>query len=67
MPILSTHELARNNHKLEYDEDKGLIRNKTTGETTSFVQRAGVYFIQLFVPKQTTIAQIDKSPFGRQG
>ena len=65
IPILSTRELARNGHRLEYDEDSGLVRNKATNETTAFVQRAGVYLMQLMVPK--SIAHQPSQPFGRPG
>ena len=51
MPIISTHELGRNKHKLKYGEHDGLIRNLVTGEETKFIQRAGVYFIKLFFKK----------------
>ena len=63
--ILSTHELARNGHKLEYDEDEGTITNKTTGEVTKFVQRNGVYFLQLFVKRDLVGNSI--MDLGRQG
>ena len=65
MPILSTHELARHKNKLEYDEHEGIIRNKETGETTKFVQRAGVYFVKLFFKKDIVADQA--SDFGRPG
>ena len=65
MPILSTHELARNNHRLEYDEHEGLIRHKPTGRTNKIIQRAGVYFIQLFVPKHVVLDGSLDGPFGR--
>ena len=51
MPILSTHELSRNNHRVEYEEDYGIIRNKITGSETKFISAGGVYFIKLLVPK----------------
>ena len=62
MPILSTHELARNGHKVIYDEHEGYIVNKATGDTTKFLQHSGVYFLQLLVPKAT-----GASGFHRQG
>ena len=54
MPILSTHELARNKNTLEYDEDEGWIKSKVTGQKTHFIQREGVYFLQLMVPREVT-------------
>ena len=54
MPILSTHELAVNKNKLEYDLDEGWIHHKPTGRRTHFVQRLGVYFVQLFFKKNLT-------------
>ena len=66
MPILSTHELARNGSKLEYDEDEGEIRNKETGATPKFYQAAGVYFVPLLVKKE--LLPDDKPQgFGRPG
>ena len=65
LPILSTHELARNHNRLEYDEDEGWIRNKVTGKTTRFIQAGGVQFAQLLVPKH--IAKNPFQPFTRQG
>ena len=66
MPILSTHELARNGSKLEYDEDHGIIHNKATGATTKFYQAAEVYFVPLLVKKD--ILPDDKPQgFGRPG
>ena len=53
MPTLSTHELARHGHTLEYDEDDGVIRNKATGNTTGFIVAAGVYLVPLLVHKDT--------------
>ena len=50
IPILSTHELARNKNKLEYAEHEGLIEDKQTGHRTHFIQREGVYFVKLFFP-----------------
>ena len=65
MPILSTHEIARNKCRLEYDENDGVIRNKDTGDTTKFVQAAGVYFVQLLVPRD--IAKKPFQPFAMPG
>ena len=65
MPILSTHELARHKNKLEYDEHEGVIRHKETGEETQFIQRAGVYFVKLFFPKDSV--GDTSSDFGRPG
>ena len=42
MPILSTHEIARNGSRLEYDEDFGFIHNKKSGTSTKFWQINGV-------------------------
>ena len=44
MPILSTHDLARNGYRLAFEENGGQIINRKTGETTDFVQRDGVDF-----------------------
>ena len=63
LPILSTHQLARNGHRLEYDEDDGVIRNKSTGRTTGFMACAGVYMLPLLVKKDIAL----KQGFGRQG
>ena len=65
MPILSTHELARNGHKIVYDEDEGYIIHKQTGDVTKFIQHSGVYFLQLFVPKNT--GADNSKGFQRQG
>ena len=65
MPILSTHELAKNGHRLEYDEDYGYIVNKQTGEKTRFIQRDGVYFLPLLMPKST--GATEDVGFARQG
>ena len=51
MPTLPTQELERNGHNLNYGEHDGVIRNKRTGEETKFIQQAGVYFLQLMLPK----------------
>ena len=65
LPILSTHELARNGRRLEYDEDDGVIRNKGTGKTNGFIAAGGVYLIALLVPKSITGSQ--PVGFGRPG
>ena len=65
MPILSTHELARHGHRIVYDENEGYIINKTTGDVTKFIQQHGVYFLQLFVPKNT--GAVPEKDFRRQG
>ena len=65
MPILSTNELARNGHKLEYEEDHGYIINKKTGHRTNFIAAAGVYFVQLLV--RNDVAAKIEPPFGRPG
>ena len=65
LPILSTHELARNGARLEYDEKEGFIRNKATNKTTRFIQHAGVYFLQMMVKRP--IAGDPKGDFGRRG
>ena len=65
MPILSTHELARNGNRVLYDEDHGYIINKLTGKTTKFIHAAGVYFVQLVVQKDMG-AQLE-APLGRPG
>ena len=65
MPILSTHELARNGHRIVYDEHEGYIINKQTGEITNFVQANGVQFLQLLVPSATGAK--DSRDFGRPG
>ena len=65
MPILSTHELARNKNTLEYDEDEGWIKNKITGDKTHFIQREGVYFVKLMFPKSQ--AEPPSKTFGRPG
>ena len=65
LPILSTHELAKNGHCLEYDEDAGVIRNKTTGKTNGFISQGDVYWIALLVPK--SIAGNKPQGFGRPG
>ena len=51
-PILSTHELARNGHKLDYDEDEGHIINKTTGHTNKFMHAKGVDSTLMHFPKR---------------
>ena len=66
MPILSTHELARNGSRLEYDELDGVIRNKATGDETKFYQTGGVYFVPLLVSKDITVPFTPEG-FGRQG
>ena len=65
MPILSTHELARNGKQVLYDEDHGVIIDKKTGKTSKVIAAAGVYFIQLFVSKDLGV-QLEP-PFGRPG
>ena len=65
MPILSTHELAKNGAKLEYDEHEGVIRNNSTGTTTRFYQEAGVYAVPLLVKRN--IPGNSGQGFGRQG
>ena len=51
MPILSTHEIARNQRSLEYFEHDGVIKHLDTGDITKFIQAGGVYFVKLLVPK----------------
>ena len=63
LPILSTHELAKNGHRLEYDELDGVIRNKATGKTTGFYAGHGVYWLPMLVKKHIAGTQ----DFGRQG
>ena len=69
MPIISTHELAGNNHHVEYVEHEGFIRRKPSGRTTGFIPKAGVYFIKWFVSKHATVQpKCDASlGVGRQG
>lgn len=42
LPILSAHELARDGHRVNYDENESYIENKRTGEITQFIQKACV-------------------------
>ena len=49
LPIISTHELARNGTNLDYDEHDGPIINKETKHITNFDQTAGVYVVHLLV------------------
>ena len=54
LPILSTHEIARNNKSLTYFEDHGFIDDLKTGHRVEFIQAGGVYFVMLLVPKNIT-------------
>ena len=51
LPILSTHEPARDGSTLEYDERGGVIRDKGARETTTFILTNCVYFVRLRVPE----------------
>ena len=66
MPILSTHELAKTGHTVEYDEDHGFIKDKQTCRTTNVIQQSGVYCIQRLVNINLT-AKKDVVHFRRQG
>ena len=66
MPILSTHELAKNHKRLEYDEDEGLIRDKLTGKTANLYQAGGVYLIPLIIKKELLPENMPQD-FGRPG
>ena len=67
MPILSTHELARQKTRLEYEEEDGWIVHKPTDMRTRFIQRQGVYFVKLFFQKAITGDFEPVPPFQRQG
>ena len=66
MPILSTHAMARNTKRLEYDEDEGIIRDKLTGKTTKFYQAGSVYFVPLLI-KKSLLPEKMSQDFGRPG
>ena len=51
LPILSTHELARNGRKLLYGEDGGDILHPDGKPNTHFVAAHDVYFMNMFVPQ----------------
>ena len=68
LPILSTKKLNKDGGKTMYDEDEGWIINKTTGDTNHFISAAGVYFWQLFLPKDLFDENTTPCPdFGRPG
>ena len=54
MPILSTHEIAKNQRSLEYVEHDGKIHHHKAGDATNCVEAGGVYFVKLFVPRRLT-------------
>ena len=51
MPILSTHELARNKRKVMYEEHGGDIIHPDGKPNTHFVAAHDVYFMKMLVPK----------------
>ena len=66
MPILSVALLAK-----EYDsvfrQDDGDLVHRTTGKKVGFVKKAGVYFIQLMVPRRVASQKLsERCPFGGQ-
>jgi hypothetical protein len=66
LPILSTHELARNGSKLEYGEDDGAIINTEANKITKFYHTAGVYVVPLLVKKEL-LPNGATADFGRPG
>lgn len=60
-----THQPTRNNHRCEYDEDDGVIRDKSTDETIIIYQAGGVYFAPLLVKRDIAVGFTQG--FGRPG
>ena len=53
MPILSTHEIAKNKAEIRYREHDGTIHHDD-GNETQFIAASGVYFVKLFLPRKIT-------------
>ena len=51
MPIMSTNCLAKEGHDITYRATDGYITNVQHGKHTPFIERDGVYFYQLRIPK----------------
>ena len=64
MPIISTHEIAKNNNELRYREHDGDIVDLQTGRITKFIAAAGVYFVKICLPKKITQGRCNNPDFG---
>ena len=69
LPIFSIGQVAKDKHRVIFDEDEGVIVHKPTGKEIPFIMRNGVYFIKMRVPRalvQPNEGQPNQS-FGRRG
>ena len=63
MPILSTNCVAHEGNDITYRKTDGYLTNTTTGKQTPFIEREGVYFMQMQVPK----AALERPPNPNRG
>ena len=68
MPMLSTHEIARNKTSLEYFEDGGQIGCRNEHKVIAkFIQAAGVYFQKIYGPRSVAGKQDGKQAEKQEG
>ena len=62
LPIISKRKLTRDGNLVVFDKrvNGGCIKHLKSGKVTHFVERDGVYFLKMIMPKP-------KVPFGRLG
>ena len=66
MPILSVAQLAKKYDSV-FRQDDGDLVHRNTGKKVGFVKKAGVYFIQLMVPRPVASQKLsERCPFGGQ-
>ena len=64
MPVLSTRKLCEAGHEVLYTNNGGLVIDTKRGQTTRFIQRAGVYYLKLHVLRPAKHERAEG--FGRQ-
>ena len=68
MPILSTHELARNGRSVEYQELGGKVKDPKNNASMNFIMAHDVYFMKMLIPKAyTEPPRSADQDFGRPG
>ena len=65
-PILSVRRIIKKGNDVGFNDTGGFIRNRTTGRMISFVERKGVYFVNMKILGAVVDEPADQK-FGRHG
>ena len=64
-PLASVKKICMAQHTVLFDEEGSFIYNKQTGEVNALREESGNYMLDVYVPPEGTVSNINASHFAR--